>query len=379
MDAQEINSRPDDGQFLQSMTAYDTLENIKCIMVTGGEGFVGSWVVRNLYSTYGDAYTIVSFDKLNYSASTNNTRSLVGEPGFHFVRGDITSPDDVTQCMLSYKVDAVIHFAACTHVDSSFKDPYGFAQANINGVHVMLECAKQAGVKRFLHMSSYEVYGAVTPSPQGHVEDSRLAPVNPYAASKAAGETLVSAYGRSSGMETIIVRSQNVYGPNQYPEKIIPKFALLIHRGLRLPLYGSGNNTRRYVYVGDVANAFNTLLHRGKAGEVYNIGSDDEVSNKELCSLLLKAVNPPNCDSSDLSPWLEPTPDRPFHDKGSSLDSTKLRSLGWEQRVRLSEGLQITVEWYKRYGERWWGHLGKSFSPKKGSVAQLEATTSNEN
>lgn len=179
-------------------------------------------------NTYSGNYEIIVFDKLDYAATTLNLQALESNENFHFFRGDITSEEDVSACLSKYKVDTIWHFAAVTHVDNSFGDPYGFAHANIHGCHVLLECSKKLGVRRFLHMSSYEAYGSTEPGPQGHIESERLSPVNPYAASKACGETLVAAYGRSSEIKTYIIRSQNVYGPNQYPESEPYKFYICL-------------------------------------------------------------------------------------------------------------------------------------------------------
>lgn len=246
---------------------------------------------------------------------------------------------------------------------------------------MLLECAKNHGMlKRFIHVSTDEVYGEVAEDGDDLVEQSILAPTNPYAASKAAAEMLVHSYWKSFKLPVIIVRSNNIYGPHQFPEstftplppltpsflnanpppEVIPKFILLLHRHSKLLLHGDGLHTRRYLFAADAADAFDTILHRGVIGAIYNVGSTDEISNMELCTLLLEHFGHDTKDPQwRLQDWVLHTKDRPFNDRRYAVDATKLRELGWRQKTSFGEGLRVTVEWYRAFGERWWGDVGR--------------------
>ncbi|KAJ4419995.1 hypothetical protein N0V85_000789 [Neurospora sp. IMI 360204] len=271
-------------------------------------------------------------------------------------------------CLKRYNIDTIFHFAAQSHVDLSFGNPFGFTHTNVYGTHVLLESARKAGVKRFIRVSTDEVYGEVKDDEDDLLETNILAPTNPYAASKAAAEMLVNSYKKSFKLPVIVVRSNNVYGPHQYPEKIIPKFTCLLARGKPVVLHGDGSPTRRYLYAGDAADAFDTILHRGQLGEIYNVGSYDEISNLSLCHKLLvemEIISPrspsssPPCNYTTSPPssyhpvteqeefhrWVKYTHDRPFNDHRYAVDGTKLRKLGWEPKTSFEEGLRITVDW----------------------------------
>ncbi|KAI1854835.1 hypothetical protein JX266_000953 [Neoarthrinium moseri] len=352
-----------DAPVLTGSTQFEPLPDVKNIMITGGAGFIACWLVRHLTVTYPNAYNIVSFDKLDYCASLNNTRMLNEKRNFTFYHGDITNPKEVLECMERYNIDTVFHFAAQSHVDLSFGNSYGFTHTNVYGTHVMLESAKKVGIKRFIHISTDEVYGEVKDDDDDLLETSILAPTNPYAASKAAAEMLVHSYMKSFKLPVIIVRSNNVYGPHQFPEKIIPKFTSLLHRGRPVVLHGDGSPTRRYLFAGDAADAFDTILHKGTLGHVYNVGSYDEISNMELCVRLLKEMGIPNDTKADFDKWVKYTHDRPFNDHRYAVDGTKLRQLGWDQKTPFEKGLKITVDWYRVYGEKWWGNISSVLSP----------------
>ncbi|RYO92430.1 hypothetical protein DL764_008137 [Monosporascus ibericus] len=348
---------------LTGTTKFEPLPDVKNIMITGGAGFIACWVVRHLTLTYPGAYNIVSFDKLDYCASLNNIWMLRDKRNFTFHYGDITNPSEVLDCMERYNIDTIFHFAAQSHVDLSFGNSYGFTHTNVYGTHVMLESAKKVGVKRFIHVSTDEVYGEVKDDDDDLLETSILAPTNPYAASKAAAEMLVNSYMKSFKLPAIIVRSNNVYGPHQFPEKIIPKFTCLLNRKRPMVLHGDGTHTRRYLYAGDAADAFDTILHKGTLGQIYNVGSYDEISNIDLCRLLLKELRIPNENTQDFDKWVKYTQDRPFNDHRYAVDGTKLRQLGWKQKTPFAEGLRTTVGWYTRFGEEWWGDISKILSP----------------
>lgn len=348
---------------LTGTTKFEPLPDVKNIMITGGAGFIACWLVRHLTLTYPHAYNIVSFDKLDYCSSLNNTRALNDRRNFTFYQGDITNPSEVVDCLERYNIDTVFHFAAQSHVDLSFGNSYGFTHTNVYGTHVLLESAKKVGIKRFIHVSTDEVYGEVKDDDDDLLETSILAPTNPYAASKAAAEMLVHSYQKSFKLPVIIVRSNNVYGPHQYPEKIIPKFTCLLNRNKPVVLHGDGSPTRRYLFAGDAADAFDTILHKGQLGQVYNVGSYDEISNLSLCSKLLAEMGIPYESSEEFTRWVKYTHDRPFNDHRYAVDGTKLRKLGWEQKTPFADGLRITVEWYRRFGEQWWGDISKVLSP----------------
>ncbi|CAI4219543.1 unnamed protein product [Parascedosporium putredinis] len=348
---------------LKGNTQFEPLPDVKNIMITGGAGFIACWLVRHLTLTYPNAYNIVSFDKLDYCSSLNNTRALNDKHNFTFYHGDITNPSEVVSCMERHNIDTVFHFAAQSHVDLSFGNSYSFTYTNVYGTHVMLESAKKCAIKRFIHVSTDEVYGEVMDDADDLLESSILAPTNPYAASKAAAEMMVHSYQKSFKLPVIIVRSNNVYGPHQFPEKIIPKFTCLLNRGKPLVLHGDGSPTRRYLFAGDAADAFDTILHKGELGHIYNVGSYDEIANIDICGKLLTELKIPHDNEDEFRKWVKYTHDRPFNDHRYAVDGTKLRNLGWEQKTSFAEGLAITVDWYKRFGEKWWGDISHVLTP----------------
>lgn len=354
------------------------------------------WLVRHLTLTY-PHYNIVSFDKLDYCASLNNTRCLSGHSNFTFVRGDITSPSSVQNVLRTHAIDTVLHFAAQSHVDLSFGNSYEFTNTNVYGTHVLLDCAKDCGtLQRFVHVSTDEVYGEVAEGSDDCKESALLAPTNPYAASKAAAEMLVHSYWKSFKLPVIIVRSNNIYGPHQFPEstsppplpnypstlanqptnqpaEVIPKFTLALERNLPLLLHGDGLHTRRYLFASDAADAFDTILHRGAIGSTYNVGSSDEVSNLQLCKMLLQHFgHDTEAAGFSVEDHVRHTVDRPFNDRRYAVDATRLRELGWRQKVSFEDGLKKTVAWYRRFGERWWGDVaevvGSAFPVVSGGV-----------
>ena len=347
-----------DSSVLIGTTKFKPLDDIKNILITGGAGFIASYVVRHFVIQYPE-YNIICFDKLDYCATVNNFAQVNNCPNFKFVRGDITDSSHVLEVMRANDIDAVMHFAAQSHVDLSFGNSYSFTHNNVMGTHVLLESAKYLKVKLFLHVSTDEVYGEVSPDVPDLLETSILSPTNPYSASKAAAEMLVNAYYKSFKIPVIIVRSNNVYGPHQYPEKVIPKFLMLLNRGKKMTLHGDGSNTRRYLFAGDAADAFDTIFHKGQVGQIYNVGSSDEISNKKLSLMLLKECG---IDEADAEQWTEYTHDRPFNDHRYAVDGSKLESLGYYPKTSFKKGLSMTGEWYKKFGEIWWGDIGHCLS-----------------
>ncbi|QIW95339.1 hypothetical protein AMS68_000857 [Peltaster fructicola] len=334
-----------DAPLLTGQTSFEPLPDVRNIMVTGGEGFI------HLVVKYPDAYNVVSFDKLDYCSSRNNSRMLESRPNFKFFHGNITNLGDVSRCMRMYNIDTVFHLAAMSHVDLSFGNSCAFFENNVMGTSVMMECARAAGIKRFYHISTDEVYGEVTETAAGLAEHSLLNPTNPYAASKVGAEACVQSFVKSFKIPAVIIRLNNVMGPHQYPEKVIPKFINLLRRGRPLLLHGDGLHTRRYLYAGDAAEAFDTILHKGKMGETYNVDSEYEYSNLQVAQKLLKSFGVE--DSKDS---IQHTRNRAFNDRRYAVDGTKLRKLGWIQRTAFDEALASTVDWYNRF-PGWWGDV----------------------
>ncbi|KAJ4345207.1 uncharacterized protein N0V89_011336 [Didymosphaeria variabile] len=344
---------------LTGTTQFDPREDARNILVTGGAGFIACWFVRHLTLTYPDHYNVVSFDKLDYCATLNNTRVLDGRANFTFEQGDITSPSDVRRVLRKHQIDTIFHFAAQSHVDLSFGNSYEFTNTNVYGTHVLLERAREHGISRFIHISTDEVYGDVPVGAADLSETSILAPTNPYSASKAAAEMMVSAYRASFKLPLITVRANNVYGPHQFPEKIIPKFIMLLQRSRKLLVHGDGSPTRRYLYAGDIVDALDTIFHKGDVGQIYNIATSDEISNTEICHKLLDLFKLPHETPAELEKSVQYTEDRPFNDQRYATDGTKLAALGWQPTTSFDDGLRRTVEWYRRFGEVWWGDISR--------------------
>lgn len=322
----------------------------KNIFLTGGAGFIASHVAILLCKKY-PQYNIVVFDRLDYCSCLENLDELKELPNFKFIKGDIAIADIVNYAFLENKIDTIMHFAAQTHVDNSFGNSLAFTQSNIFGTHVLLECAKNCPtIKRFIHVSTDEVYGEgedfeTDPMTEEHV----LEPTNPYAATKAGAEFLVKSYFRSFKLPCLITRGNNVYGPHQFPEKLIPKFTNQLMRGQQLTLHGDGSNTRNFLYVEDVATAFDTILHKGEPGHVYNIGGDNEISNIQVAKTLLKIFG---LDDEE-EKWIKFVPDRTFNDLRYTINSSKLHSLGWTEQMDWETGLKKTVEWYQKHTMRY--------------------------
>ncbi|KXS99578.1 hypothetical protein AC578_2208 [Pseudocercospora eumusae] len=333
-----------DAPLLTGQTSFEPLPDVKNILVTGGEGFIASWLVRHLVVKYPDAYNVVCFDKLDYCSSLNNARMLEGRPNFKFFHGELTKPADVLRCLRKYNIDTIFHLAAQSHVDLSFGNSYSFTVNNVFGTHVLLETAVAVKtVKRFYHISTDEVYGEVAMDAADLTEHSILAPTNPYAASKAAAEMYVRAYVQSFQLPVVMIRLNNVYGPHQ--------------RGKPLWIHGDGQNTRRYLYAGDAADAFDTILHKGEIGQIYNVDSRDEISNLGLAGRLLRRFG-----VRDAQNWIQHTRDRPFNDMRYAVDGSKLRKLGWSQKVSFEAGLANTVAWYGKFSG-WWGDIENTLAP----------------
>ncbi len=285
---------------------------------------------------------VVVYDRMDYCASLKNLEAAHLSPNFKFVRGDIRSLDFLTFVLSQEKVDTVLHFAAQTHVDNSFGNSLRFTLDNVYGTHVLLEaCRIYGGVRRLVNVSTDEVYGEQSlAQTESQAESSTLEPTNPYAAAKAGAEMLVKAYGTSYGLPCITTRGNNVYGPGQFPEKLIPKFALLASRGDRLPVHGSGESTRSFIHIDDAAAAYDLILHKGVTGETYNIGSRRERSVLDVARDICRVFD------RDVEQSVQLVEDRRFNDRRYFIDDKKLKALGWKEEVDWESGLRSTVDWY---------------------------------
>lgn len=315
------------------------------ILITGGCGFIASNVLCKLVKKYPEV-KFINVDKLDYCASLKNLKELeTGDSpemieylsNYKFYLADITDFHAIDKIFEKELPDTIMHFAAHTHVDNSFGNSFHFTQNNIYGTHVLLEVAKKYNIKRFIHVSTDEVYGEFDGASAS--ENSLLNPTNPYSASKAGAEFIARSYYKSFNLPLIITRGNNVYGPKQYPEKLIPKFITLLNKGLPCPIHGKGLEKRSFIYVDDVVNAFDVILHYGKIGEIYNIGTDEEISNIDVAKKLLELYG----ETEDKLYYVE---NRCFNDLRYTLNTSKLNNLGWNVSVDFDEGLKRTIEWY---------------------------------
>ncbi len=319
---------------------------MKKLLVTGGSGFIGSHFVRRFHRNHSD-WTVLNLDKLTYCGNRENTRSLEGDARYQFVQADICDEKAVNALMPG--ADAVVHFAAETHVDRSIDNAEDFLMTNVFGSRVLVEAARRHGVKRFIHVSTDEVYGSLETG--SALEDDPLEPSSPYSASKASSDLLVRSYWKTYGQPVIITRCTNNYGPNQFPEKVIPLFVTNLLEGKTVPLYGAGKNCRDWIYVEDHCAALELVLEKGKAGEIYNIGSGNEINNLELTRTILKLMGA----GENSIRYVE---DRLGHDLRYSVDSKKINSLGFRPVCSWEEGLKRTIDWYKQ-NPLWWKPLKK--------------------
>lgn len=325
---------------------------IRNILITGGAGFIGSHVAR-LFATKYTNYRIVILDKLTYAGNLENIADVCALPNVEFVEGDITDAPLVERLFSDYAIDGVLHLAAESHVDRSISAPLVFAHNNIIGTLVLLEAARKAWAgnysgRRFHHISTDEVYGALPLDGGVFTEESRYEPHSPYSASKASSDHFVRAYHDTYGLPVVVTNCSNNYGENQYPEKLIPLFIYNIVNRRSLPVYGSGCNVRDWLYVGDHASALDAVFHRGVVGETYNVGGNNEWRNIDLVKLLIKIVDEElgraEGDGDSLITYVE---DRAGHDLRYAIDSAKLmRELGWRPEMTFEEGLRRTVKWY---------------------------------
>ncbi len=330
--------------------------------MTGGCGFIGCNFVRLLFDEHPDA-EIVNLDALTYAGNLENLADLMGR--ITFLQGDIADPAEVTRALAG--ADAVVNFAAESHVDRSLVDSAPFVRTNVEGTLVLLEGARQAGVKRFCQVSTDEVYGDLSGTDAHSVESDVLRPRSPYAATKAAAEHLVGSYGISYGLDVVITRGSNTYGPYQYPEKIIPLFVTNALADKPLPVYGKGQAVRDYMHVEDHAAGIDAVLHHGRAGETYNLGARMEVNGVEVATGILEALGKPKA-------LIQFVPDRPGHDYRYSVDPAKAEALGWKRTWTWPEGLADTVQWYRDH-QPWWRKVKEKLEFRKHEDAWYEERT----
>jgi dTDP-glucose 4,6-dehydratase len=336
-----------------------TTRSLQRLLVAGAAGFIGSNFVRLLRATRPDVQITV-LDKLTYAGNLANLAEFEGQPGYRFVHGDICDADLVNS--LAADVDAIVDFAAETHVDRSLMDPFAFIETDVRGTAVLCEAARTFRHQVFLLVSTDEVYGDVTEGRSR--EDDALRPRSPYSASKAGGEHIARAYAESFGLPLLVTRGSNNYGPYQYPEKLVPVLITNAIDDLRLPLYNDGSAVRDYVYVEDHCRAIDLVLHEAPAGAVYNVGTGVETSGREMALAVLETIGKPHG-------LIEYVADRPGHDYRYALDVTRITELGWEPRVTLAEGLERTVDWYQKHPEWWrplktgeyWEYYKKNYRP----------------
>ena len=298
----------------------------KNILITGGSGFIGGNIILYLLNKYPN-YFILNIDKLDYCSQRN--KQIEKLKNYKFVQGNILEYSLIINIIDKYNIDTIIHMAANSHVDNSFGNSLEFTKNNIVGTHTLLECSKVSlNIKKFIYMSTDEVLG--------NTPNNILEPTNPYAATKAAAEHIVDSYRISFNLPCIIVRCNNVYGPNQYPEKIIPKFIKLLRGGKDLTIHGDGTNKRKYIHVDDVCSAYDIIMHKGEIGEVYGIGNNQEYTNLQIAQFLIDITK-----SKSKIVFIE---DRPFNDTRYWVDTTKLTQLGWKSNIEILEGINSLIK-----------------------------------
>jgi dTDP-glucose 4,6-dehydratase len=319
-------------------------ENGVRLLIAGGAGFIGSNFIRYMLGAHAD-WQIVNVDKLTYAGNLANLKDFDGDERYEFVRADICDAPRIEEIVAAERPDAIVNFAAETHVDRSINDPSLFLKTNVLGTQVLLEAARRQGIARYVQISTDEVYGSL--GTEGKFsEGSPLRPNSPYAASKTAGDLLARAWFKTYGVPVIVTRCSNNYGPYQFPEKLIPFFITLLRENKPVPVYGDGMNVRDWIHVDDHSRAIDAVLLRGRPGEIYNIGGGNERTNIEITKLLCSFTGKPES-------LMKFVPDRPGHDRRYAIDDTKVRrDLGIVPRVPFEEGLRETVRWYLE-NEEW--------------------------
>jgi dTDP-glucose 4,6-dehydratase len=316
------------------------VEQVRSVVVTGGAGFIGSAFARLLIERGYERVRV--FDKLTYAGNPANFADFEVHPAFSFVQGDICDATAVDAAVAGF--DAIVNFAAETHVDRSIMDPGEFIQTDVYGVFTLLEAARRHDTRRFVHVSTDEVYGEISSGSSKEVD--ALAPRNPYSASKAGGEMMVGAYVSTYGLPALITRGSNTYGPYQYPEKLIPLAVTNVLDGVPIPIYGDGRQVRDWIHARDHAAGIELLLRRGEPGQAYNVGGGNERENLSIARIILAELDAPN-------EMLTHVTDRQGHDRRYALDTSRIRALGWRPEIDFEQGLRETIQWY-RDNRGWW-------------------------
>jgi len=321
----------------------------KNVMLTGGAGFIGSGVVLYLMKKYPD-YKIVVVDKMSYNSTLKSLRNVQKNQNFIFEKANICDFERIVEILKKHDIETILHFAAESHVDRSFLNSLQFTQNNVIGTHVLLEASRmiKPQIKRFIHVSTDEVYGTCLSNAKAKDENTMFEPTNPYAATKAAAEHLVNSYRISYSIPTIITRGSNVYGPRQFPDKLIPKFIQILERGGSLPIHGDGSVLRSFIHVEDVASAFDCVLHSAHIGDAFNISNGFEATVLEVATMLLDIYGIENHDER-----LEFTRDRNFNDRRYFISHVALSKMGWQSSIPFRKGLSSTVEWYRNNKDHW--------------------------
>ncbi|MED4269190.1 dTDP-glucose 4,6-dehydratase [Geobacillus stearothermophilus] len=318
------------------------------ILVTGGAGFIGSNFIRYMLNKYRD-YRIVNYDLLTYAGNLESLQDVQTNERYVFVRGDICNAQLVDYIVKTYHIDVIVNFAAESHVDRSISNPCAFVQTNVLGTQVLLDIAKSNQIQKYVQISTDEVYGSLGET--GYfTEETPLAPNSPYSASKASADLLVRAYHETYGLNVNITRCSNNYGPYQFPEKLIPLIITNAIEGKDIPIYGDGQNVRDWLHVKDHCSAIDLVIHRGKSGEIYNIGGHNERTNNEIVHFIVEKLGA----SKSLIKYIA---DRPGHDRRYAIDPTKITTeLGWEPKYTFDKGIEETIQWYIDHVD-WWRQM----------------------
>ncbi|MBU1149055.1 dTDP-glucose 4,6-dehydratase [Patescibacteria group bacterium] len=315
------------------------------ILVTGGAGFMGSNYIKYVLREHPN-YSVVNLDKLTYAGNLKNLETVRNNKRYKFVKGDIAN-EKIVNNIIKNKIEVIVNFAAETHVDRSILGPRDFINTDVVGTHNLLEAARQHKIKRYIQISTDEVYGSIKSGK--FREDSPFMPNSPYSASKASADLMVRAYVKTYNLPAIVTHSCNNFGPYQYPEKLIPLFATNLIQGKKIPVYGKGQNVREWIYVEDHSRAIYKILTKGQVGEIYNIGTGWEKSNMEITSLILRLLQKDE-------KMIKYVKDRPGHDWRYSVNSNKLRKIGWQPAFTFADAMKLTISWYK-HNIKWWKPL----------------------
>ncbi len=317
------------------------------LLITGGAGFIGSNFIRYILDKYPN-YKILNLDKLTYAGNLENLRDVENNPNYGFIKRDICD-EKIVDKLVSRKPDAIINFAAESHVDRSILDPQAFIKTDILGAQTLLDAAKKYNIERFIQISTDEVYGDIETG--SFTEESFLRPNSPYSASKAGADLMARAYAKTYDLPVLITRSSNNFGPYQYPEKLIPLFVTNLLEDKKVPIYGDGRQIRDWIYVLDNCAGIDYILHYGEIGEIYNIGSGNEKTNLEITKIILKELGKDET-------YIEYVQDRPGHDQRYSINSTKTQALGWQPKYEFNQSMAETIKWYQD-NPQWWKPLLK--------------------